>query len=251
MSIESITRQIFWRLGLDVKRKHLPGSSVGLMLNLVDFSEADLALDVGANEGQFAKELLRYRPKMPVVSFEPGSQAHHLLQLSARHFPTWTVAKRVALGAEPSVATLNLTQNSQCASLRKVADGGPTLGNFFEAAGVEKTTVERLDQFESSEIDRAKRIYLKIDVQGFEKEVFQGCKQLLPRIAAIQVELSLMEVYEGQEFGLSSLAQFMDAGFVLYGISNGWRDNETGHLIQLDAFLLNSACRPCSTVRQA
>ena len=112
---EGIVRQVFWRLGLDVKRASLPGSSVGLMLNLLDAVGADLVLDVGANEGQFASELLCYRPNQSIISFEPGSEAHRRLSSRARRYPNWVVAERIALGAQPGISTLKLTQNSQCA----------------------------------------------------------------------------------------------------------------------------------------
>ncbi len=241
MTVESLVRKLFWRLGLDVKRATLPGTSTGLMLNLLEFSQADLVLDVGANEGQFATELLSYRPNQPILSFEPGSEAHRKLNQFARRFPNWVVADRVALGAERGRSTLNLTQNSQCASLRKVAEAGPKLGTLFDAAGCEDVNVERLDCFSSPRIERAKRMYLKMDVQGFENEVFTGARNLLDRIEAIQVELSMKEVYEGQHVGLASLQQFIDGGYALYGISNGWRDRDTQHLIQFDAFLIKNA----------
>lgn len=241
MALDGLARKLFWRCGLDVKRASLPGSSLGLTLNLLTLSRADVVLDIGANEGQFASELQSYRPAQTVISFEPGSDAHRKLSTAAKKVPNWIVAERVALGAEAGVATLNLTLNSQCSSLRSVAEDGPKLASAFDDAGVEEVKVERLDRVALPEIERADKIYLKLDVQGFEKEVFEGCQNLLPRIAAIQVEMSMRQVYKGQSTGLASLQQFLDAGYALYGISNGWRDDKTGHLVQFDAFLIKSA----------
>ena len=39
---------------------------------------------------------------------------------------------------------------------------------------------------------------LKIDVQGYELEVLRGCENLLDRFAAVYVECSFVELYEGQ-----------------------------------------------------
>jgi FkbM family methyltransferase len=39
-------------------------------------------------------------------------------------------------------------------------------------------------------------ILLKIDTQGFEKQVIQGAKKILPSILGLQVELSLTQLYK-------------------------------------------------------
>ncbi|WP_083967096.1 FkbM family methyltransferase [Methylosinus sp. R-45379] len=239
--LENFVRKVFWRLGLDVKRARLASSSTGLMLNLLECSGASIILDVGANEGQFASEVLSFRPRQQIISFEPGSSAYQKLSAAARKCSSWTVAERMALGAESADLLLHVTENSQCSSLLAVAEGGPKLGTAFEVVGKEPVKVIRLDSYQPICQANDQLFYLKIDVQGYEIEVFEGCRGLLPRIVAVQVELSFKEVYAGQVFGLESIRNFLEDGFVVYGISNGWRDSSTGQLIQIDVFLIKSS----------
>jgi hypothetical protein len=42
------------------------------------------------------------------------------------------------------------------------------------------------------------RFYMKIDTQGFEQQVLTGAAEMLLRTDAVEVELSLVELYEGQ-----------------------------------------------------
>jgi len=241
VNLERLVRQTFRRVGLDVKRASLPGSSIGLTLNLVDVSRADIVLDVGANEGQFAQELIAFRPRTKIVSFEPGSAAHASLIKNARGNPNWIVAGRMALGDFAAQSTIYITQNSQCSSLRPVADGGPILSSSFDLRQMEVVQVERLDNICRRFVDRQSKIYLKIDVQGVEKEVIAGSLGVRDQIVGMQIEISFHEIYEGQSTGFGLVDDIVGMGFDIYGISNGWRDAKTGKLLQADMFFIRRA----------
>jgi hypothetical protein len=74
---------------------------------------------------------------------------------------------------------------------------------------------------------------LKIDVQGFEKDVLEGCKTLLPCFSHIYVECSFVELYAGQALA-HEVISFLDGfGFVLSGIYNLYYDKK-GVAIQGD-----------------
>lgn len=238
MNLERLVRQTFWRFGLDVKRASLPGTSLGLMLNLLKFSGADIVFDVGANEGQFARDLIAFRPRTKVVSFEPVSVAHALLIASARGKSNWVVAERVALGETSGTSTIYVTENSQCSSLRSITSDGPKLGSCFDLNKTESVPVERFDRLCRGFIRRESRLYLKVDVQGFEREVIAGSRGVMDQIVGMQVETSFHEIYSGQAIGFELVDYIVEAGFDLYGISNGWRDEKSGRLLQADAFFV-------------
>lgn len=42
-----------------------------------------------------------------------------------------------------------------------------------------------------------RRVYLKLDVEGFELSVLEGAGPLLDRIALLELELSLISMYHG------------------------------------------------------
>jgi FkbM family methyltransferase len=238
MNLERFVRHTFRHVGLDVKRASLPGSSIGLTLNLVDFSRADIVFDVGANEGQFAQELIAFRPRIKIVSFEPVSAAHASLIKNACGNPNWIVAERVALGEIPAQSEIYVTQNSQCSSLRGISDNGIKFGSSFDLRQVQVVQIERFDNICRHFIDRQSWIYLKIDVQGGEKEVMSGTLGVTDQIVGIQAEISFHEIYAGQSTGFEVVEDILGDGFDIYGISNGWRDGETGKLLQADAFFI-------------
>src|SRR5215472_6069643 len=71
----------------------------------------DVVLDVGANKGQFGKQLrgLGYRGR--IISFEPLSDAFSALSQTASGDPMWT-CHNFALGDLASSATINVSANS-------------------------------------------------------------------------------------------------------------------------------------------
>ena len=54
---------------------------------------------------------------------------------------------------------------------------------------------------------------LKIDVQGFELEALEGCKDLLPQFRWAYVECSYLELYEGQSLAPAVIAFLESHGF--------------------------------------
>jgi hypothetical protein len=76
-------------------------------------------------------------------------------------------------------------------------------------------------------------ILLKVDVQGGELGVFQGCDQLA-EIDFIYVELSFVELYEGQPLFDDVSAYLISRGFVLVGVFNQVSTTEFGPT-QVDA----------------
>ena len=79
--------------------------------------------------------------------------------------------------------------------------------------------------------------YFKIDVQGFEDQVLEGAKSSLKNIYAIKLELSLVNLYEGDKIYKYYLNKIESLGFVLWDLQPGFRDKSSGRLLQFDAIL--------------
>src|SRR5208337_3648960 len=78
------------------------------------------------------------------------------------------------------------------------------------------------------------RIFLKLDVQGFEYKVLQGAEQFLAHVAGIQIELSLVPLYDGEHLFHPMLHDLEERGYDLWSLIPGFVDPETGRLLQLD-----------------
>ena len=80
-------------------------------------------------------------------------------------------------------------------------------------------------------------VFLKVDVQGYEDRVLQGAAGILNRLVGIEVELSLVRLYEGQRLFDDLLVEVKEKGFDLWSVRPVFTDRESGRLLQVDATL--------------
>ncbi len=195
----------------------------------------DLVFDIGANTGQFAKALRKQGYKGTIVSFEPQKATHEKLLLNAQHNKNWIVHSPVALGAKKENATLNISLNSVSSSLLKVSKASIEAQPSTNYVGVESIQVITFDEVFPMYQHLGKCVALKIDCQGFEKQVLLGAQDSLKNnINMLIVEMSLIEVYEGSPKILELLEFLGRFHFKLWDIYPGFRNNATGRLLQAD-----------------
>lgn len=200
----------------------------------------DLVFDVGANVGQYGEKLFRNGFQGRVVSFEPLSEAHAKLTSRARHFPSWTVHPRSAIGASPDQITIHISENSVSSSilpmLKRHSDACPD--STYTSS--ETVTVVRLDDVAQQYIDRASSMLLKVDTQGFEWKVLDGAPELLSKVTAVQLEVSLVPLYEGEPLWLDVIRRMENLGFILFFVFPAFSDSITGQTLQLDAMFVRT-----------
>jgi hypothetical protein len=85
------------------------------------------------------------------------------------------------------------------------------------------------------------RVWLKIDTQGFEKEVLDGAVVASPAIRAVQLELSLVPLYEGQSLWEYFLSRMQREGYELWAFIPGFSDLRTGRSLQVDVVFARPA----------
>src|SRR5205085_2278460 len=105
-----------------------------------------------------------------IWSFEPVSYVYETLAQVAAKDPMWSVSK-LALGSAPGEAPINVSHNHTLSSFL------PPSGIFssYDVQGPtvqESVRIDTLDRVLGN--DAAKSIFLKLDVQGFEREVLEG-----------------------------------------------------------------------------
>ncbi len=57
------------------------------------------------------------------------------------------------------------------------------------------------------------RLFLKMDTQGFDRQVFDGAKGVLPHIVGLQSELPVIPIYDGMTGWLEALFAFTQVGY--------------------------------------
>lgn len=107
--------------------------------------------------------------------------------------------------------------------------------------GEVKTPIIALESVFDNYANQAENIFLKIDTQGFESEVLAGCQSKLAQIKAVQLELSTVPLYEGQELYRYFFDFFETNGFYLWSILPGFADDATGQHLQFDAVFVSES----------
>lgn len=103
------------------------------------------------------------------------------------------------------------------------------------AHSVERVPVDRLDRRWSSVRRGARRPYLKIDTQGAELDVLRGTAAALDDFGFIEVELSLLPVYDAAPLFADVLPFLTGQGFEPIAFEGVLDDVDTGEMLQADA----------------
>jgi FkbM family methyltransferase len=191
-------------------------------------------LDIGANSGQFARELrqdIGYIGR--IVSFEPLGEAFKSMQAHANGDPRWETFN-FALGDVEEKREINIAGNSLSSSFLDILPSHLIAAPESKYIGKEVIEVRRLDSIFDLVCKNAKNIYMKIDTQGFESKVLKGAAMSLQRIDTIQMEMSLVPLY-GTELLFDEMCIVMrEKGYTLVAIENGFSVPDTGQLLQID-----------------
>ena len=196
-----------------------------------------LVLDVGASVGGYAAQLRRLGYGSRIISFEPLGNGFAALERAAAGDPVWE-CRRQALGSSNGTAEINVAANAVSSSLLQINDRALRSAPQAENVGTEHVQVTRLDSIWPELVRDGDRVWLKLDVQGFELQVLKGAEASLPSISCIQAELSFVPLYHGSPTFLE-LIEYLDArGFRLAGLEEGHDDVRTGEMLQADGIFV-------------
>ena len=107
--------------------------------------------------------------------------------------------------------------------------------------GRQSVDLRRLDELLPQVLPERGPLYLKIDTQGFEREVLQGSSGLLADVVALQVETSLIPLYAGAPSFTEMVSYVEELGYEIFSFVPGLRDNANARLLQMDAFFVRRA----------
>jgi FkbM family methyltransferase len=192
------------------------------VITLLAAGETRIVFDVGANEGQSAREFLSLFPGARIFSFEPTPASFARLRQFAADRPLITPVNK-ALGEKPAKAAFNENAfhqtNSLLAASPQSADYlGPKVVERQKTIEVEVTT---LDAF-CREASVPRIDLLKLDVQGYELSVLKGARELLAgrNIGCLVLEVTFIPLYENQATFHDLVALLSDHQYDLMGFYN-------------------------------
>jgi FkbM family methyltransferase len=178
-------------------RRWFPPFDLRNLAHLIARARADLVVDVGANAGRYVEDLMAAGCPGPFLSIEPQSGPHAALSAKAARKASWRVTPRMALGRETGETTLNLYSDSSLSSVLRPAEKNQR-SPALRLLGTERVALRRLDDVMPESAPSARRPFVKLDVQGAERDVIEGGRETLARAAGVQVELPLTPSYEGE-----------------------------------------------------
>jgi FkbM family methyltransferase len=239
-AVKNGIRSLAGSVGIEVRRSSVYTSQRLRYRQLFSTIKTDLVIDVGANVGQFG-HLCRAAGYMgEIISFEAASGAHAELVRAATGDERWSVAERMALGAEAGEAEIHIAGNSYSSSLLPMLESHLHAEPESKYVGTEKVQMKRLDDALGT-LAAGRRIYLKMDVQGYEAQVLRGASGVLQQTAAVQMEMSLTPLYAGETLLLGMCAEMTRLGFTVWDLDPVFRDSKTGRLLEADGIFVREA----------
>jgi FkbM family methyltransferase len=228
--LKTINR-IIKALGIEISK--LEQSDKIRRLKLIKHFKINTIFDVGANVGKYALEMRELGFTGKIVSFEPLSNAFEKLRIVSQKDRNWE-AINVALGNKNELNTINIAGNLDSSSLLDMLPSHLKSAPETKYIGKETIKVVTLDSIFNEYYKEDSKIYMKIDTQGFEKNVLEGAKNSLGKIIGLQLEMSIIPLYENSPTYLDIIDYLYGLGYKLFSLENGFSDPKTGQLLQVD-----------------
>lgn len=203
---------------------------IGLLEQLKPFG-FHMIVDIGANRGQFSLVAEKTFPNAEIIAFEPLKEATVVYRRIFSTHPHIHLYE-IAIGPEEKEMPIHVSQADDSSSLLPIT----SLQNILFPGTAEKE-VRPIQVKPLVSVFRHEEIispaFLKMDVQGFEKEALTGCQPLLDSFLYIYVECSFVELYTGQALAFEMITWLNQAGFNLDGVYNLTYD-KSGRAVQGD-----------------
>jgi FkbM family methyltransferase len=191
-------------------------------------------LDVGANTGQYSQELRKIGFLGDIISFEPITSVFNELSKNLSNDSKFT-PKNFALGDLNEMKTINIAKNFASSSFFERTKYMKDNAKQTEYISEEKVEIKVLDDIYDSICDSSDVVFLKLDTQGYEKNILNGAIESLKKIKGIQIELALKPTYVNAPNFKEIFSMVEKLGFELYSLEDGFEDLITGQLLEIDA----------------
>lgn len=231
MKLNSYIKSIINSFNIDIVK--YPNSDLRRRRKLLENHNINLIIDVGANSGQYALQNFNNGFKGHIISFEPVSKVYADLKKKIYKNKNWT-AYNFGLGEKEEELPINISENTYSSSILDImpshVNGAP------ESKYIHKETIniKTLDSVFNSIVKEKENVLLKLDVQGYEKQVLDGATASLNKIKGIQIEMSIQELYKNEILFDEMILFLKKKGFNLSSLENGFYNKNNGELLQVD-----------------
>jgi FkbM family methyltransferase len=230
----SLLKRLARHFGYDLvptKKSKAPNAQ---LIAILRHHRIDTVLDVGANVGQYGQRLRDWGYAGRIISYEPLSSAHAVLCARAADDPNWTIAPRMAIGAADGDVDIQVSAETDMSSILPQNTLLRQISPTSDIERTERVPLRRLDSVVDEVVGDGDRLFLKIDTQGFEPEVLKGAGILIQRLIGIQIEMSLVPLYEGALDYQAMTGRLTAAGFEPHLILPGYFERKLARQLEID-----------------
>jgi FkbM family methyltransferase len=209
-----------------------------LILNNIKnlITDVHTIIDVGANQGQFALTAKRVFPAAEIYCYEPVPETYAILERRIMHVKK-IHSYNFALGNSEGEINFYSNAYSHASSALPVSQLQKELMPKTSSEQVIKVSIHKFDEI-ADQITFVAPVLLKLDVQGFEKEVLLGSINSFKKIDYLLFETSFVTMYQGEPL-FDEMHEFVKAlGFELIG-PVGLLQTDNMQILQMDMLYKN------------
>lgn len=213
-------------------------SNIKKILNYENNDKKLHFIDVGANDGWFARIIMRFFNNARITSFEPLKSQHIFLKNLSKENSNFKF-HTFALGQIKGNNDITEYKTTGLSSLKSIDYSYNYDDRHFsqEIVDIYQVPVYRLDDFLRKSLKNDEINILKIDTQGFELEVLKGSTGLINqnKIKYIIIELMTIRKYSKASLYDKILDFLHSHGFYLLDFHQSYYEQDTGLLSEFDA----------------
>lgn len=240
--MKRVITQWLRKRGFQVQRSNLLNDAGLRRSRIIANLAVDIVVDVGGSLGQYGHDLRAHGYLGSLHSFEPLKSAFATLAKHAHADGQWECDNcAIADVAERRQMFVSgrITSSSLLPMMPLHREAAPDSGYV----AVEEVVTVRLDDVFAHKRDSWRRIYLKVDVQGYEMNVLRGAEQTLSNVVGIEVEMSFGRLYEGGATFREVLDYLEARRFKMVSVEPVFIDHRTGHVLQINGILIRETGR--------
>lgn len=210
-------------------------------MRIIANNNINVLFDIGANAGQFATQMRQLGYTKKIVSFEPVQKAFERLESVSSTDSNWTI-NNYALGDQNCTDIINVAGNFQSSSVLKMLPMHVESVPTSKYVGQEEIEIRKLDSVFDLFCNEGDSVMVKVDTQGYEKHVIDGAEKSLKRVKVLQLEMSILPLYENEMLFIDMVDYLERKGFKLFSLENSLWNAKTGQLMQVDGIFCSANC---------
>lgn len=193
-------------------------------------------IDIGANIGSYSQFIHTIFQGATIYAFEPLKDCYDLLN-KKKEIITNLNTFNIALGDRKETNYIYRSSFTPSSSILQMSEKHTKAFPHTKESVKQQIEIDTLDNV-LNKVDLVNDILIKIDVQGFEKNVLIGAQNILKLAKIIIIELSFVELYQGMSKFDEIYDMLKDVGFKYFGSWGQLNDPTDGKPLQQDAIFI-------------